>query len=104
MKTAHYHIADVCLRYRQVGIYNIPDADSTCTYIYVSLWDCGPFSLRQLIDIRRDDEKLHLYRCLEDETLCIKSDGKKCVAIEHGRLSSHCLKLGSQLRERYLGT
>lgn len=35
-KTAHY-IADVCLRYRQVPIYNIPDADSTCTYMYMSL-------------------------------------------------------------------
>lgn len=30
----------------------------------------------------------YIHRCLEDETLCIKSDGKKCVAIEHGRLSS----------------
>lgn len=33
-------------------------------------------------------KRSYIYRCLEDETLCIKSDGKKCVAIEHGRLSS----------------
>lgn len=44
-------------------------------------------------------KRSYIYRCLEDETLCIKSDGKECMAIEHGRLSSYCLKLGSQLRE-----
>lgn len=59
-----------------VGIYNIPDADSTCTlHIHVAVGFVVP-SARGNSLILEGTKRSYIHRCLEDETLCIKSDGK----------------------------